>query len=47
MTTLRFLIFGLLATVTASHGELLVYEPFDYKHTCRSTFSPCQAEHSR
>ena len=31
MTTLRFLIFALLATLTASHGELLVYEPFDYK----------------
>lgn len=35
MTNLRIL---LLTTLTASHGELLVYEPSDYKPTNDETF---------
>jgi len=38
MKTLRFLLLALLATFTPTHGELLVYEPFDYKPINDETF---------
>lgn len=38
MTALCIPLFALLATVTASHGGLLVYEPFDYKPVNDETY---------